>query len=132
MSEATRTVLIVDDDPQILRLVQRILGGRPVKVLSAPRPLEALRICESETIDLLISDVQMPEMDGNRLADRVLKLRPETSVLLISGVKEASSVKNVRVKFLKKPFFPADLIRLLNELLPPAANAATAPAPRNG
>jgi CheY-like chemotaxis protein len=118
MSSPTRTVLIVDDDPQILRLVQRILGGREVKVLSAPRPSEALRICESERVDLLISDVAMPEMDGNRLADRVLKLRPETSVLLISGVKDSTHVKNGRVKFLKKPFFPADLIQLLLELLP--------------
>jgi DNA-binding NtrC family response regulator len=118
MSEATRTVLIVDDDPQILRLVQRILAGRAVKVLSAPRPSEALRICESEAVDLLISDVAMPEMDGHRLADRVMKLRPETSVLLISGVKDATSVKNGRVKFLKKPFFPADLIRMLGEMLP--------------
>jgi DNA-binding NtrC family response regulator len=118
MSEATRTVLIVDDDPQILRLVQRILGGRAVKVLSAPRPSEALRICDSETVDLLISDVLMPEMDGNRLADRVLKLRPETRVLLISGVRDGAAAKNGRVKFLKKPFFPADLIRVLGEMLP--------------
>jgi DNA-binding NtrC family response regulator len=118
MSDATRTVLIVDDDPQILRLVQRILGARPIKVLSAPRPLEALRICESQTVDLLISDVAMPEMDGNRLADRVLKMRPETSVLLISGVKDGTTVKNGRVRFLKKPFFPADLIRILAAMLP--------------
>jgi DNA-binding NtrC family response regulator len=118
MSQQTRTVLIVDDDPQILRLVQRILGGRQVKVLSAPRPSEALRICESETVDLLISDVAMPEMDGNRLADRVLKLRPDAWVLLISGVKEAATTKSGRVKFLKKPFFPSDVIRVLGEVLP--------------
>jgi DNA-binding NtrC family response regulator len=111
-------VLIVDDDPQILRLVQRMLGGREVKVLSAPRAMDALKICESERVDLLISDVSMPEMDGNRLADRVLKLRPETAVLLISGVKDSSTVKNGRVRFLKKPFFPADLIKLLREMLP--------------
>src|SRR6516165_563686 len=118
MSPTTRTVLIVDDDPQILRLVQRILGGREVKVLAAPRPLEALRICEGEKVDLMISDVAMPEMDGNRLADRVLKLRPDAWVLLISGVKEAATTKSGRVKFLKKPFFPSDVIRVLGEVLP--------------
>ena len=118
MALATRTVLIVDDDPQILRLVQRILAGKAVKVLSAPRPSEAIRLCESESIDLLISDVAMPEMDGNRLADRILKLRPEASVLLISGVRDVSPGKRDRVKFLKKPFFPADVIRALGELLP--------------
>jgi DNA-binding NtrC family response regulator len=118
MSESTTTVLIVDDDPQMLRLVQKILGGRQILVRAAPRPSEALRICESETVHLLISDVSMPEMDGNKLADRVLKLRPETSVLLISGVKDSATVKNGQVRFLKKPFFPSDLIRVLGELLP--------------
>ena len=121
MSQSTRTVLIVDDDPEILRLVQQILGGREAKVLSAPRPSDALRICESEQVDLLISDCGMPEMDGNRLADRVLKLWPQAFVLLMSGVKDGASlngrVKNGRVKFLKKPFFPSDLIRVLDQML---------------
>ena len=93
-------------------------AGATVKVLSAPRPSEALRICESEMVDLLISDVAMPEMDGNKLADRVLKLRPETSVLLISGVKEPRRRRTGACGSLKKPFFPADLIRVLGEMLP--------------
>ena len=118
MSEPTRTVLIVDDDPQILRLVRAMLGPHNVNVLSAPRPYDALRICGEETVDVLISDVSMPEMDGNKLAERVLKLHPRVSVLLISGeVDEAPTVKGGRVRFLKKPFFPAELIKLLRELL---------------
>src|SRR5690349_17905034 len=82
---ATRTVLIVDDDPQMLRLVEKMLRARNVKLLGAPRPSEALRICESEPVHVLISDVAMPEMDGNRLAGLVLKMHPEAHVLLISG-----------------------------------------------
>ena len=117
MSQSTRTVLIVDDDPEILRLVQQILGGREAKVLSAPRPSDALRICESEKVDLLISDCGMPEMDGNRLADRVLKLWPQAFVLLMSGGKDGARVRNGRVKFLQKPFFPSDLIRVLDQML---------------
>src|ERR1051325_7537764 len=85
MSAAPRTVLIVDDDPNVLRLVEKMLRPRQINVLSAPRPSAALEICEREPVHLLISDVAMPEMDGNKLADRVLKLQPETSVLLISG-----------------------------------------------
>jgi CheY-like chemotaxis protein len=81
----SRTVLIVDDEPQILRLVEKMLGASGVKVLVAPRPSEALKICELTAIDILISDVSMPEMDGIRLADRVLKLHPSARVLLISG-----------------------------------------------
>jgi CheY-like chemotaxis protein len=125
MSEPTRTVLIVDDDPQILRLMGAMLGPQNVNVLAAPRPSDALRICEEETVDLLISDVSMPEMDGNKLAERVLKLYPRVSVLLISGeVNEAPPVRAGRVRFLKKPFFPAELIKLLREMLADKAEHA--------
>jgi len=120
MSEPTQTVLIVDDDPQILKLVEKMLRPRHVHVLVAPRPSEALRICESQPVHLLISDVAMPEMDGGKLAERVLKLQPEVHVLLISGHhKEPPAVgKPPQVRFLRKPFFPSQLLQYLRELLP--------------
>ena len=125
MFEATRTVLIVDDDPQILRLLRAMLGPQNVKVRSAPLPSDALRICGEETVDVLISDISMPEMDGNKLAERVFKLNPRVRVLLISGaVDEAPAVKGGRVRFLKKPFFPAELVRLLREMLADRAERA--------
>jgi DNA-binding NtrC family response regulator len=119
MSADVRTVLIVDDDPQILRLVEKMLKPRPIKVLMAPRAADALRICEQEPVHLLISDVAMPEMDGNKLADRVLRLYPDASVLLISGhYKDLPEVKSERLRYLRKPFFPSELIRQLREMLP--------------
>ena len=127
MSDATRTVLIVDDDPQILRLLRAMLGPHNVSVLSAPRPSEALKICMEATVDVLIYDVDMPEMDGNKLAERVLKLYPRASVLLISGaVSEPPAVKGAagRVRFLKKPFFPAELVQLLRAMLADKAEYA--------
>jgi two-component system cell cycle sensor histidine kinase/response regulator CckA len=121
MNDRMRTVLIVDDDPQILRLVEKMLRPRNVNVLLAPRPTEALLICQQQAVHLLISDVLMPEMDGNKLAERVLKLHPEASVLLISGhYKEPAAGKAGQIKFLKKPFFPSQLIQFLQELLPEA------------
>lgn|ERR1035438_6685800 len=115
-----RTVLIVDDEPQILRLVEKMLGPSGVKVLLAPRPSDALKICELTAVDLLISDFSMPEMDGVRLAERVLKLHPTASVLLISGqYKDAPpAAKAARIRFLKKPFFPSQLVDILREMLP--------------
>lgn len=118
MGVAPRTVLIVDDDPQILRLVEKMLKARPVNILMAPRASDALAICDRQPIDLLISDVSMPEMDGNRLADRVLKRFPEASVLLISGHYRTLPEDSPRVRHLKKPFFPSELIGHLRELLP--------------
>ena len=122
MPPGARTVLIVDDDPQVLRLVERMLRPRNVNVLIAPRPTDALTICESQPVHLLISDVAMPEMDGGKLAERVLKLHPEASVLLISGhYKEApAAAKGGHVLFLRKPFFPSELLRYLRQLLPEA------------
>lgn len=118
MGEAPRTVLIVDDDPQVLRLVERMLKARQVRILLAPRAAEALTICETEPVDLLISDVSMPEMDGNKLADRVLKRFPSASVLLISGHYRTVPENSARIRHLKKPFFPSELIGHLRELLP--------------
>lgn len=114
-----RTVLIVDDEPQILRLVEKMLGPSGVKVLRAPRPSEALRIFALTPVDVLISDVSMPEMDGVRLAEKVLKDYPAVSVLLISGqYREAPpSAKAARIRFLKKPFFPSQLVQTLREML---------------
>ena len=118
MSEP-RTVLIVDDEPQILRLVEKMLGPSGVKVLLAPRPSEALKICEMVPVHALISDVSMPEMDGVRLAEKVLKLHPAASVLLISGQYKdvPPAAKAAQIRFLKKPFFPSQLVEILREML---------------
>ncbi len=118
MAETRRTILIVDDEPQILRLVEKMIGRR-ADVILAPRASEALRICESQKVDILISDMQMPEMDGAKLAERVLKLHPQMSVLLISGQYKdpPAAARAGRVKFLKKPFFPSDLVEMLESML---------------
>jgi DNA-binding NtrC family response regulator len=118
MSDAPRTALIVDDDPQMLRLVQTMLKARSVTILTTPRPSEALAICESRPVHLLISDVSMPEMDATKLVDRVLKRLPDANALLISGHFRSVPENSPRIRYLKKPFFPSDLIGHLQELLP--------------
>ncbi|HJT90316.1 MAG TPA: response regulator [Bryobacteraceae bacterium] len=120
MSGPIRNILIVDDDPQILKLVQKMLGGHDFHIQLAPKPSDALRICETEPLHLLISDIAMPEMDGNKLTEKVLKLHPGASVLLISGhyKEEPAAARSGRVQFLKKPFFPSELLEKLREMLP--------------
>jgi DNA-binding NtrC family response regulator len=120
MAESQRTALIVDDDAQVLKLVEKMLRPRNFRIQVAPKPSDALRIAESEPVHLLISDIGLPEMDGKRLTERILKLYPEAAVLLISGRYRENSayVKSARVKFLSKPFFPSDLVRVIGELFP--------------
>lgn len=114
-----QTILIVDDDPQILRLVERMLGAHEATILLARGPSAALEICQRQAIDVLISDVSMPEMDGDHLAERVLELQPAVSILLISGHNHETPVRagNGRIHFLKKPFFPGQLIEHLRSML---------------
>ena len=120
MAEPARTVLSVDDDVQILKLVEKMLRPRNFRIEVAPKPSDALKIAESQRVDLVISDIALPEMDGKRLTERVLKLHPGAAALLISGQysQESRFVKSARVKFLSKPFFPSDLLRVLDELFP--------------
>jgi DNA-binding NtrC family response regulator len=120
MADSQRTALIVDDDAQILRLVEKMLRPRNFNIKVAPKPSDALRIAETEPVHLLISDIGLPEMDGKRLSEKVLKLCPDAAVLLISGHyhEKSAMVKSARVKFLSKPFFPSDLMKVLDELFP--------------
>jgi two-component system cell cycle sensor histidine kinase/response regulator CckA len=118
MNAPQRTVLIVDDDRQITGLVEKMLRPQGVNVVSANRASEALRICEGRPVHVLISDVAMPEMDGDKLAERLLQLQPEARVLLISGqAREPATAKPPNVRFLRKPFFPSVLLENLRELL---------------
>jgi len=120
MPEPVRTVLIVDDEPMILKLVEKMLRPRNYRIQAAPKPSDALRIAESETVDLLISDIALPEMEGHRLAEKVLALHPQAQVLLISGHyrDKPKRLNSDRVRFLAKPFFPSDLLEALRKMLP--------------
>lgn len=104
------TVLLVEDEPAILALGARMLATLGYRVLSAGSPAEACRIAErhADELDLLISDVVMPEMSGRDLADRVEALCPGVECLFISGytadVIAPRGVLGEGVRFLQKPF----------------------------
>ena len=104
----TETVLVVDDDDQVLRVVRRILGGAGYVTLGANSPGEALLVAEQHPapIHLLVADLQMPRMTGSLLADRLKGLRPELQVLFMSG----HSVEGLGAELLLKPFKPLALL----------------------
>ena len=81
------TLLLVEDDPSILAMGLRMLEGLGYRVLSAPTPKEALRIVAQHegTVDLLITDVIMPEMNGVELSKRLIALHPDLKLLFMSG-----------------------------------------------
>ncbi len=83
MTEAT--ILIVDDDRTIIRLCQRLLERASYHVYTVMDPFEALKILEQQKIDLLLSDIRMPIMDGFELISQAKQYQPELPVLVMTG-----------------------------------------------
>jgi two-component system cell cycle sensor histidine kinase/response regulator CckA len=118
-----RTILVVDDEPMALKLVQSILEKRGFEVLASTSPIQAVEVFEaqSDRIELLISDIVMPEMDGTKLASRLVAVNPDLPVLFMSGfvteneVADASAI--AQFAFIRKPFRPSTLVQAVQKML---------------
>ena len=112
----SETVLIVDDEPLVLRLCCAILAREGYEVLGANSAEEALRFCEDgeRTLHLLLSDIIMPRLRGTDLAERVSKIHPDIRILFMSGFdgREIPEYETLRrtAKLIVKPFTPRDLL----------------------
>jgi len=92
MSEAARhTLLVVDDEPEILETVKRTLRREPYDVLTTTSPLEALALLARGGIDLVVSDIDMPEMSGLELVGRVRRDHPDVVRVLLTGAASVES-----------------------------------------
>jgi two-component system cell cycle sensor histidine kinase/response regulator CckA len=107
------TVLLVEDEPMVRSVAERALTRHGYQVITADNGEDALEILDKgETIDLLISDVVMPGMDGPAMVREARKSRPELKVLFMSGYAEEQLRKSIdieNVNFLPKPFSVTDL-----------------------
>ncbi|MBN1139493.1 MAG: response regulator [Anaerolineae bacterium] len=123
VSGGQETVLVVEDEPAILRLATTVLERLGYTVLTASHPGEALaRAMEyAGTIDLLVTDVVMPEMNGRELATRVMASHPGLKCLFMSGytanVIARQGVLDEGVWFLQKPFSIDDLALQVRKVL---------------
>ena len=119
----SETILLVEDEAQVRAIVKRTLERGGYAVLSASSPEEALRLCETSLmhIDLLLTDVVMPQMNGRELAERVRALRPTIKTLFMSGYTDDAilrhGVLDEGVPFLQKPVTPSNLTRKVRETL---------------
>jgi CheY-like chemotaxis protein len=89
--EQARKILVVDDDPRLLRALTDLLEGSGHAVLMAASGAEALQSFEAEAADLVITDLGMPGMTGWELAERIKARAPETPVFLLTGWGEAAA-----------------------------------------
>lgn len=121
----TETILLVEDQPEILKLYRQMLVQKGYTVLAAARPSEAIRLAEQykELIDLLITDVIMPEMNGSELFKQLQTAAPNLKVLFMSGYTAdfiaRHNVFDEGVNFIEKPFTVNTLTKILQEILKP-------------
>jgi CheY-like chemotaxis protein len=117
------TILLVEDDEMVRNLVRETLEREGYKVIGAADPVEAQRIADAHRgkIQLLITDVVMPRLNGKELAKALVERRPELKVLYMSGYTDSaivnSGILQKEVAFLQKPFTPAALASKVRDVL---------------
>jgi len=122
-ARGTETVLVVEDDAQVREVTVRGLRAGGYRVLVAAGAAEALALGGDEIggIDLVVTDVVMPGLDGHALADELRRRRPELRVLYVSGYTEdaviARGVLSSGMAFLAKPFTPSGLLERVRAIL---------------
>jgi len=115
------TILVVDDEPGLRHLTQEILVAQGYRVLCAENGEQALTILETEPVDLLLSDVIMPGMDGYQLSAKVRKRYPTVKIQLASGFSDnrhqGVEDDDLHQQILQKPFTSQELNQRLRVLL---------------
>jgi len=117
MSQAV--ILLVEDEPPLRQLFAFTLQQENLVVLPTCRAAEALQVFRSHgNVNLLVTDLQLEDMTGIELADRILDEKPGTKVLIMSGSSDSESLAAEKgYHFLAKPFFPATLKDRVLEVL---------------
>jgi DNA-binding NtrC family response regulator len=114
------TILVVDDSEEVLDTVTEILGHANFRVLSADNGPDAVNLAmeTNEKIDLLLSEVSMPQMSGPDLGEILKKTRPAMHVMLMCpGENGALLVLNYGWAFIQKPSLPAKLVEMITDVL---------------
>jgi two-component system cell cycle sensor histidine kinase/response regulator CckA len=122
-ANGTETILLAEDEAAVRAASRQILERYGYNVLEAPNGTLALSIAHRRgvTIDLLLTDVVMPEMSGRELAERFTKLKPRAKVLFMSGYTDDAIVRHGELRpgtaYLQKPFSPDALARKVRDVL---------------
>jgi len=123
LARGSETILLVEDEPKILKLAATVLEAHGYTVLPAKSPAEAIRLASTHvgTIHLVLSDVIMPEMNGRDLACRLLELRPTLKRVFMSGypagVIASRGMLEPGVHLIPKPFSILELTAKVREVL---------------
>jgi two-component system, cell cycle sensor histidine kinase and response regulator CckA len=122
IARGTETILLVEDEPAVRRLVSQMLlltGYTVLEAASGPEAIALIAQCR-EPVNLLLTDIVMPSMSGGELADKLSEDYPYMRVLFTSGYMDDSVVNEIVARgaqFLPKPFSPEVLMRKVRDIL---------------
>ena len=132
MGTTIGTVLVVDDDVGVRKPLAAQLGQANVTVLQAGNGIEALALLQKTLVDVVVTDVRMPGMDGLQLLDQVVTRWPDLPVILITAhgsvPMAVEAIKKGASDFVLKPFDQAELVFVISKAMKKAKHAAAAPA----
>jgi CheY-like chemotaxis protein len=115
------TILLVEDEPVVRTLLEKMLGGRGYTILAAADPQEALGLSRENEVDAVLTDVVMPLMNGPELVEELRRERPGLRALFMSGYTSDAvlqrGVSEAEVAFVQKPFTAEALNSRLRQLL---------------
>jgi PAS domain S-box-containing protein len=123
LPRGSETILLAEDEGSVRQVALRTLRALGYRVLEASHGEEAVRLADAHAgrIDLLLTDVVMPQMGGKELADRLLVARPDIRVLFTSGYTDDAMVRHGvsenQLEFIAKPFTPLSLARKVRSVL---------------
>ncbi|MDH5468656.1 MAG: sigma-54 dependent transcriptional regulator, partial [Candidatus Aminicenantes bacterium] len=120
-SSGKEHILVVDDSPDTLEVLQRNLESRGYRVFTAPGAVEAIKILESTAMDLVITDLKMPKVDGLSLVRHIQENFKDTEVMMITGYPSiegaVEAVKTGAEEYLSKPFTDEELFVAVKRVL---------------
>jgi two-component system, cell cycle sensor histidine kinase and response regulator CckA len=121
-ASAGEVVLVVEDEEAVRTMLHRLLESEGYQVLEAANGQQALQVVEGASrVDLVITDVAMPQLNGRQLADRLKVLRPKLPVLFMSGYTDDEMVRRGLIEphhpFLSKPFTPEVLAAKVRQMI---------------
>lgn len=120
MDFQNNTILLVDDEQAILNSLKRLLRPLKCKVLATVSPVEALSILDQQTVDMVISDMRMPEMGGECFLEQAAAKFPETERIVISGYADAQAAidainRGKISRFILKPWEDEDVLKVVRK-----------------
>jgi len=120
-SSKKERILVVDDSPDTLEVIKRNLETKGFGVFTAPGAVEAIKIIESSTVDLVITDLKMPKVDGLSLIRHIQENYKNTGVMMITGYPSiegaVEAVKSGAEEYLSKPFTDEELYAAVKQAL---------------